>query len=164
MKKRSGFTLYLIPFLVILILMIASAVFELIRLFSEASRMRNHLEMAITSSVTENFYEVFTGIREGTSSTARWNGKWEEGSTTLDVSRRIAEAAGGTANGSISENSGAYLLRIQQLTQHIPPRGTENTAFHVEASGVLTLYVRILGLRFPFDIPLSVKSTFLNTY
>ena len=83
LKKRmlanSGFSYVITSVLMICVLLIGVAVFEVIRLYIQAGAVRDKFEDSIISMCVENYSEMYQPIRESHASSYAFNGiRWEE--------------------------------------------------------------------------------------
>lgn len=83
LKKRMlanrGFSYVITSVLMICVLLIGVAVFEVIRLYIQAGAVRDKFEDSIISMCVENYSEMYQPIRESHASSYAFNGiRWEE--------------------------------------------------------------------------------------
>lgn len=83
LKKRilsnKGFSYVILSVLMIVILLMGVAIFEIIRIYIQAGAVRDKFEDAIISMCVENYSEMYQPIRESHASSYRYNGsRWEE--------------------------------------------------------------------------------------
>ena len=81
LKKRmlanSGFSYVITSVLMICVLLIGVAVFEVIRLYIQAGAVRDKFENSIISMCVENYSEMYQPIRESHAASYRYNGfRW----------------------------------------------------------------------------------------
>ena len=81
LKKRmlanSGFSYVITSILMICVLLIGVAVFEVIRLYIQAGAVRDKFEDSIISMCVENYSEMYQPIRESHAASYRYNGfRW----------------------------------------------------------------------------------------
>lgn len=83
LKKRifsnKGFSYVILSVLMIVILLMGVAIFEIIRINIQAATVRDKFEDAIISMCVENYSEMYQPIRESHASSYAFNGiRWEE--------------------------------------------------------------------------------------
>lgn len=83
LKKRifsnKGFSYVILSVLMIIVLLIGVAVFEIIRLNIQAGAVRDKFEDAIISMCVENYAQMYQPIREGNAASYGYNGtRWIE--------------------------------------------------------------------------------------
>ena len=79
MLANSGFSYVITSVLMICVLLIGVAVFEVIRLYIQAGAVRDKFEDSIISMCVENYSEMYQPIRESHASSYAFNGiRWEE--------------------------------------------------------------------------------------
>lgn len=83
LKKRilsnKGFSYVILSVLMIVILLMGVAIFEIIRINIQAAAVRDKFEDAIISMCVENYSEMYQPIRESHASSYAFNGtRWEE--------------------------------------------------------------------------------------
>lgn len=83
LKKRilncKGFSYVILSVLMVVILLIGVAVFEIIRLNIQAGAVRNKFEDSIISMCVENYSQMYQPIRESYAASYRYNGfRWVE--------------------------------------------------------------------------------------
>lgn len=83
LKKRMlanrGFSYVITSVLMICVLLIGVAVFEVVRLYIQAGAVRDKFEDSIISMCVENYSEMYQPIRESHASSYAFNGiRWEE--------------------------------------------------------------------------------------
>lgn len=83
LKKRicsnKGFSYVILSVLMIVILLIGVAVFEIIRIYIQAGTVRDKFEDAIISMCVENYTQMYQPIRESHASSYEYNGsRWIE--------------------------------------------------------------------------------------
>ena len=81
LKKRmlanSGFSYVITSVLMICVLLIGVAVFEVVRLYIQAGAVRDKFEDSIISMCVENYSEMYQPIRESHAASYRYNGfRW----------------------------------------------------------------------------------------
>lgn len=83
LKKRilsnSGFSYVILSVLMVVVLLMGVAIFEIIRINIQAGAVRDKFEDAIISMCVENYSEMYQPIRESHASSYGFNGvRWEE--------------------------------------------------------------------------------------
>lgn len=83
LKKRifssKGFSYVMLSVLMIVVLLIGVAVFEIIRIYIQAGAVRDKFEDAIISMCVENYTQMYQPIRESYASSYEYNGsRWIE--------------------------------------------------------------------------------------
>lgn len=83
LKKRilnnKGFSYVILSVLMIVILFMGVAIFEIIRIYIQAGAVRDKFEDAIISMCVENYTQMYQPIRESHASSYGFNGtRWEE--------------------------------------------------------------------------------------
>ena len=99
LKKRmlanSGFSYVITSVLMICVLLIGVAVFEVIRLNIQAGAVRDKFENSIISMCVENYSEMYQPIRESHAASYRYNGfRWVNSSKANERYIRRAMNAG----------------------------------------------------------------------
>lgn len=99
-KDRSGNGFPLTVAAVLAVLMISCVIYEYLRLSIIASHIRDAVQSAVISVATENYSNVYSGLRQSYSGGfARSGNQWKESWTTGDVYHRISQDLGLTQEG-----------------------------------------------------------------
>ncbi|MDF2923914.1 MAG: hypothetical protein K0R57_2828 [Paenibacillaceae bacterium] len=104
-SNRSGNGLPLTVAMVLAVLMVSCAIYEYMRLTIIASGVRDAVQSAIVEVATENYDEVYPGLREGYSGGYRYSGGWQQRVSTGDVWRRLDGILGLTPQGGQHEKA-----------------------------------------------------------
>ncbi|QWU18351.1 hypothetical protein KP014_14145 [Paenibacillus sophorae] len=100
-NNRSGNGFPLVVAIVLSILIVSCAAYEYLRLTIIASGVRDAVQSAIIAAATENYSNVYTGLRQSYSGGfARSSNQWREQVSTGRIYPRLSETLGLTQQGS----------------------------------------------------------------
>ncbi|WP_042196329.1 hypothetical protein [Paenibacillus camerounensis] len=112
-KERSGNGFPLTVAAVLAVLMISCVIYEYLRLSIIASHVRDAVQSAVISVATENYSNVYSGLRQSYSGGfVRSGNQWKESWTTGDVYRRISQDLG------LTQERNRYVRKSNQIIEY----------------------------------------------
>ncbi|WP_052410297.1 hypothetical protein [Paenibacillus durus] len=118
-NNRSGNGFPLVVAIILSTLIVSCAIYEYMRLTIIASGVRNAVQSSVIAVATENYSNVYTGLRQSYSGGfARTRNQWNKQVTTGDVSSRLQEELGLTKQGSyyVKTTAGQEEYRLSGLS------------------------------------------------
>lgn len=164
LKDRSGSTVIIIPFLVLGVLILGTTMWEYSRLNTVAQGSRDAVQTAITQVCTEQYDQLYNGLREGYSGGYRLQStNWTENVDLININAKI-DTKLGTSNGTKTNNGKTeYKITGMSVQLHNAPLAPGNTDDTKQFSGTAT-YTLTVPLSFgwqslpPMVIPMEVTA------
>lgn len=141
LKDKSAESTPMIIAVVLCILLMACAMAEFFRLGIIVQGVRDTLQSSVISVATNNYDEVYNGLREGYSGGYKLSGNsWQTSLDYYDVYGRMDSVLGTQSTGvyHVKENPDGYEYRYNNLAIHIDNTaltpGNANTNFEADVS------------------------------
>lgn len=162
LRKNGGFSYVMTSVLVIVVLLIGVAIFEIIRINIEAAAIRDKYEDAIIHAAVINYKNMYADVRESQAATYKYSkgsGNWFESNTTSAAEIR-AYLNSAMSNGEIAQCT-IESMDFSVTPATLAPSDTDTAdKFNVEGTLTITIpYDFAWGGNVPMRFTLSVKST-----
>ena len=166
LKDRSGSTVIIIPLLVLGLLIFGTVMWEHSRLNIVAQGSRDAVQAAITQACTEQYDQLYTGLREGYSGGYKLqSSNWTENVDLININAKI-DAKLGTSNGTKTNNGKMeYKISDMSVQLHNAPLAPGDPDSAKQFSGTAT-YTLTVPLSFGWSAlpPMVVQQKVIAGY
>lgn len=164
LKDKSGSTIIIIPFLVLGLIILGTTMWEYSRLNTVAQGSRDAVQAAITQTCTEQYDQLYAGLREGYSGGYKLEStSWTENVDLININSKI-DAKLGTSNGTKTNNGKTeYKISDMSVQLHNAPLAPDNPDGAQQFTGTAT-YTLTVPLSFgwqslpPMVVPMEVTA------
>ena len=143
LKNQDGNAALFAVVIVLVLALLFSVVSEYLRLQIIASGVRDALQSSVISVATENYADVYNGLREGYSGGYALNqsDRWEEQFTTGDVMANLSQTLGLVGGNKYAGDVLEYRLSDLDIQVHNTPFAPGGNAVRFESEAKITLEV-----------------------
>ncbi|MBW7573173.1 Ig-like domain-containing protein [Caproiciproducens faecalis] len=164
LADKSGSTIIIIPFLVLGVIILGTTMWEYSRLNTVAQGSRDAVQSAITQACTEQYDQLYPGLREGYSGGYKLESTdWTENVDLININSKI-DAKLGTSNGTKTSNGKTeYKISNMSVQLHNAPLAPDNPDITQQFIGTAT-YTLTVPLSFgwsalpPMVVPMKVTA------
>lgn len=174
LKDRRGFSFPLVVAVALALVLILCGISEYLRLCIIASGVRNAVQSAVVATVTDNYSNVYHGVREGYSGGYRPSGStWTDSVSTGDIYGRLDRNLGLTdeSGAHVKEAGGVEEFKISGLSVTIqnaplaPSNPANNPGFVANAIVQLEAPVSFGGRALPpMHAALKVQAKYMPVF
>ncbi|WP_236858888.1 hypothetical protein [Caproicibacterium lactatifermentans] len=174
LKDRRGFSFPLVVAVALALVLILCGISEYLRLCIIASGVRDAVQSAVVATVTDNYSNVYHGIREGYSGGYRPSGSsWVGSVSTGDIYGRLDRNLGLTneSGAHVKEAGGAEEFKISGLSVTIqnaplaPSNPANSPVFMADATIQLEVPVSFGGKTLPpMHAKLKVRAKYMPVF